>query len=358
MHSLPKRSSLVAQAAAFLREGIQAGVWQDSLPGEHELCERLQVSRVTLRAALVQLGREGWFKNQQGRRRKIVRPTGPGAQIVPSDCVVMLSPVSLENLPATALFWVDALRDQLAAAGYRLEFHASQACAAQHPDHALEAMIQRYRPAGWVLYLSHAPIQAWFSRRALPCVITGSPHANVELSSVDVDYAATCSHAAHLLAAKGRRRIALVMPRSGQAGNLESERGFLTAGEKLKAQGIQTLVSHHDGTVPGICRELDQLLRAADPATGILVAKPTHVVTAVSHLLRRGIRMPQDVSLMARDDDPLLEHLVPTVARYHTDPILFARKVSRLVVDLVRTGTRQRRDLRLTPALVRGETLG
>jgi LacI family transcriptional regulator len=358
MDFIPKRSSLVAQTAAILRESMQAGVWQDLLPGEHELCARFQVSRVTLRAALLQLRREGWFREQQGKRRRIIPERVSAAQAAPSDRVLLLSPVALEKTPATALFWVDALRDHLAAAGYRLEFHAGQACASQHPEHMLESLVRRCRPAGWVLYLSTAPVQEWFSRRALPCVISGSRHQHVELSSVDIDYAATCSHAVGLLAARGRRRLAFLMPRSGHAGNLDSERGFMEAGERLKPQEVQALIAHHDGSVPGICRTLDNLLRGAEPVTGILVAKPAHVVTAVSHLLRRGVRVPRDVSLISRDDDPVLENLVPAVSRYHADPVLFARKISRLVVDLVRNGERRRHDSRLMPSFVRGETLG
>ena len=357
MDSIPNRSWLVAQTAAILRENIQAGVWQEVLPGELELCERFQVSRVTLRGALLELHHEGWFRGGQGKRRKIVREKVAKAAAAPSDRVVLLSPLALQNISTTALFWVDALRDHLAAAGYRLEFHASQACSSLHPERTLEALVRRYRPAGWVLYLSTAPVQEWFSQRALPCVISGSRHPQVELASVDVDYAATCSHAVGLLAAKGRRRLAFLMPRSGHAGNLESERGFLEAGERLKAQGVQTLVAHHDGSVPAICRTLDQLLPGPEPATGLLVAKPAHVVTAVSHLLHRGIRLPQDLSLISRDDEPILENLVPAVCRYHTDSALFARKICRRVVDLVRNGVRRPYDSRLMPSLVRGETL-
>jgi len=358
MDSIPKRSSLVAQTAAILRESMQAGVWQDILPGELELCGRFQVSRVTLRAALLQLQREGWFRGQQGKRREIIRERVSTAGTARSDRVVLLSPVSLEKIPATALFWVDALRDDLAAAGYRLEFQASQACSSRHPEHMLESLVRRFRPAGWVLYLSTAPVQAWFSGRALPGVISGSRHPNVNLSSVDIDYASTCSHAVGLLVARGRRRLAFLMPRSGHAGNLESERGFTEAGNRLKPQEVQTQMAYHDGSVPAICRTLDSLLRGAERVTGILVAKPAHVVTAVSHLLRRGVRVPQDVSLISRDDDPVLENLVPAVSRYHADSVLFARRISRLVVDLVRNGVRRRHDSRLMPSFVRGETLG
>jgi DNA-binding LacI/PurR family transcriptional regulator len=355
MKLVPQRSSLIAQTANILREGIRSGIWKDILPGEFELCERLQVSRVTLRGALEQLSREGFCSAGQGRRRRITADiAAPLAE--KSDRVVMLSPLPLQNLPASAIFWVDALRDHLAAVGYTLEFVASQSAYSHHPGRALEVLVHQSRSAGWVLYLSTVELQQWFSERGLPCVITGSRHPGVTLSSVDIDYSATCSHAAGLLVARGCQHLALLMPRSGHAGNIESERDFLETTEKLSS--LSARIAHHDGSVGGICSTLDRLLRGSNPVDGLLVAKPAHVVTAVSHLLRRGVRLPQDLSLISRDDDPLLEHLVPVVARYHTDPILFARKISRLVLKLVSGGAQRPNDSRMMPELVRGETLG
>ncbi len=357
MDSIPKHFSLASQMTTSLRESLRAGTWKDFLPGEFELCRRFQVSRSTMRAALIQLQREGWLKNHQGKRREIVRKRVLESVIAPGKLVVMLSPVPLQKMDATTLFWTDSLRDHLAAIGYRLAFQTVLDYQLQRPELALESLVHNLRPAGWVLHWSSTEIQQWFSERGLPCVIVGSRHRHMELSSVDVDHAAICSHAANLLAAKGRRRLALLMPRSGHAGDLESEFGFIEAGKKFKPQGVQTLVAHHDGSVLGICRALDKLLRGTEPALGILVAKTPHVVTAVTHLLRRGVRMPKDVSLISRDDDPLLENFVPSITRYHVDPVLFARKASRLVVDVVRSSGRRRHDSRLMAALVPGETL-
>lgn len=355
MDLLPKRSSLVAQTVSIVRDSILAGVWKDFLPGEYELCERFQISRVTLRAALDELRREGWVASTQGRRRAILRERLPAQALVLSDRVVLLSPLALQGLPAAAIFWVDALRDHLAAAGYRLEFQASQSCYSHRPEHAVESLARRLRPAAWVLYLSTAPLQRWFSDRGLRCVVSGSVHPGVQLGSVDMDYAAACQHAMGLFAAKGHRRVAMLMPRSAHAGNLESERGFAEAGRIHRL--ISSRIVHHDGSVAGICSTLEDMLRHERPVSGILVAKPAHVVTTVSYLLRRGVRVPQDLSLISRDDDPMLEYLVPSVTRYHVDAGLFARKISRLVVDLVRSGVASQRDARLVPKLLRGETL-
>lgn len=356
MELIPKRASLVAQTAAIIRDGIKAGLWKEYLPGEMALCERMQVSRVTLRSALDQLQREGWCRAGQGRRREIVPTPDRVAPAAPSDLVVLLSPLPLDALPASAMFWVDALRNHLAASGYRLEFQASHAVYSHHPERALESLVHKSHAAAWVLYLSTAPLQQWFSDRGLPCVVSGSCHRGVQLSSVDIDYAATCSHAVGLLAGRGRSRLALIMPRSEQAGNLDSERGFMEAVERTSR--LQGQIAHHDGSVAGICTAIDRLLRASTPVDGILVAKPAHVVTSVSHLLRRGVVLPRDLSLISRDDDLLLEHLVPVVARYHADPAAFARKISRLVLDLVRNGVTRRHEARLMPTLIRGETLG
>lgn len=80
MPQLPQRASLVSQTAAALRAGIATREWTVHLPGENELCERLQVSRVTLRAALRQLTREGLVRSRQGSRREIIAGLMPRSE--------------------------------------------------------------------------------------------------------------------------------------------------------------------------------------------------------------------------------------------------------------------------------------
>ncbi len=356
MRLVPKRSSLVAQAVSILREGVRAGLWKDYLPGEISLCERLQISRVTLRAALEQLTREGWFQSAQGRRRKINMGFVERLNTEPSKKVCMLSPLPFQNLPSGAMFWVDALRQHLAGIGYELEIISNQLAFGRQPERALESLVHEMGAAAWVLYLSTPAQQKWFGERAIPCVVGGSCHPGIQLSSVDLDYAATCAHAASTLYMRGCRRIALLMPISQQAGNIESERGFSEF--TSKRSDVSGMILHHNGEVRNICLVLDRFHRTASLHDGLIVAKPAHVVTTITHCLRRGIRFPQDVALISRDDDPILESIVPAVARYQRPTSAFASRLCRVVVDLVSSGPQRPHRSKLMPDLVPGETLG
>jgi len=357
-NSIPQRTSLVEQTATIIREHISNGLWQEVMPGEFELCEKFKISRVTLRAALDELKNEGWFEGSRGQRRQITRHRVRKKLRRPASSVVLLTPVSLEEMPAGLVIRLLALREHLSAVGYGLVIQCNEMCYSRHPERVLATLAERLRPAGWLLYLSTSPMQKWFFEQRYNCVISGSCHPNIELPSIDIDYAATCRHAVGKFVAKGRKRIALIMPFSDQAGNMESERGFMEAGAQLNHHGVETLIIHHAGTVEAVCRAVDELVSGPKRMTGLLVAKPSHTITTLCHLLRIGIRVPADIAVISRDDDPSLEPMVPAISRYHISPALFARKISRIVVNMLRGGVRTRRAYRMLPELLPGETLG
>lgn len=348
----------MAQTATVLRTEIGAGRWQQCLPGEHELCALLHVSRVTLRAALAQLQREGWLRARQGRRREIVAPAGERRPTGAETRVVLLTAEPLPNLPTFTVYWIDALREQLSDAGFHLEIHVSRNVYGVRGRHALQSLAWTIQPAAWVLYRSTLEMQRWFASHAARAVITGSRHPGVELPGVDLDYRATCRHATGQFIARGHRRLALINPESGTGGELESEQGFLEAVAQTTASGALGSVVRHDGSIAGICNRLDALFRKPERPTALLVSRPAHVLTVLGHLLQRGLRVPQDVALISRDDDSFLEHVVPSVARYATNPSLFAHKLSKLVLAVATGGGLATVDHRLMPHFVRGDSLG
>jgi DNA-binding LacI/PurR family transcriptional regulator len=350
MKRLPQRTSLAAQTAEVLREAIASGQWPQWMPGEMELMQRLHVSRVTLRAALIMLERENLITGGQGKRREVRQPMA-GVKPPARRAVVLLTPAPLHRLPASTVFWIDELREHLDAAGWPLEIHESAAAYRRRPAHALEELAARLAPAGWVIFRSTPEMQRWFSDQALPAVIAGSVYPQVTLSSVDVDYFAGCRHAAGRMVAVGHRRLAILRPETSLAGDLESVQGF-RAGAK-DAQVSEVL---HDASTAGVCARLDQLFAQPLTPSGLFVFHTSHLLTVIGWLQRAGRRVPQDVSVLCRDDEPILDAVIPTPSRYTLNPLLFARKISRTVVGLVTGGGTQQHS-RLLPTFVRGETL-
>lgn len=355
---LPQRSSLVAQTLDAMREGLKTGLWRDHLPGERDLSERFQVSRPTVRAALAQLEREGWLELTQGQRRRILakpRALSPGPW---RRVIGLLSPLTLAEMPPFVLCWMDLLRTHLARDAFELDLHVSPACFAAHsnPSGALGAMVARAPAAAWVLLRSTERMQRWFLERRWPCVLAGSCAPGVILPSVDVDQRAIGRHAASVLWRKQHRRVALLLT-EGSSGDAETETGFRETFQHPNGGQGEVRVFRHDGTREDVTRRLDQALRGPDPATAVVVARTAHLLTVITTLLRRGVRVPEDVAVIARDDDQFLDHVSPQVARYRVSPEIFARRLGRTVLRLVETGLADAKPVRLMPQFFPGETV-
>ncbi len=353
---LPRRVSLVAETARALRLAIAGGAWLDSLPGERELCARFQVSRPTLRTALDELERDGEIARSPRKRCRLLRAPRPRRRRQgDSRVITAIASRPLLAMPPSAVVMVDELRTDLTRAGFQLEVLVKPSCFSQKPERALRELTSRTNAAAWITLGSREPMQRWFHRSGLPCLVAGSCAPGIPLPSVDLDYRAACRHAGGLLRQKGHRRVLLCLPEGSTGGEAESEAGLR---EALPDRGRETLsVLLHDGS-PGHLRVLlDEAFRKAPAPSAILVARAVHVLTVLTHLQGKGLRFPRDLALVSRDDEPYLTHLTPAVARYSVDPGALPRHLSQAARRLAETGTLPPHAVRLIPRFIPGETL-
>jgi len=349
---LPERVSLVTQTARILRQGLTTNRWPGALPGERLLSEQLRVSRPTLRAALAQLEKDGLLQTAQGKRRQTVATnskahTKKGAP----KSICLLSPHPLDAVPPMVLFWINELRARMAELHLNMELVVRPSAYHAKAERAWEELAQCHPSSAWVLFLSNEPMQRWFAARKIPALVVGSCPSDNPLPSVDVDYRAACRHAAQWFSGHGHKRLALLLPASGCPGDQESEEGFREGAVKGEVKIVR-----HDETVAGVCARVDRLIALAEAPTAFLIARSAHALTVLTHLQRRGFKVPQDVVLISRDDDAYLQHVVPALARYTSRPQQFARKVGEALVQVLERGSQPARPVRLMPEFLRGET--
>jgi LacI family transcriptional regulator len=198
-------------------------------------------------------------------------------------------------------------------------------------------------------------MQRWFAARQLPCVVAGSRYEGIKLSAVDVDYEALCIHAVNGFVSQGHKHLMLLNPNPASAGDDRTEKSFMAAAAQHGS--IVGQIIKHDGSAADICRQVEFALTRESHPTGILVSRAHHVLTVITFLLGRGVRIPEHLSLIARESDTYLESVVPEVARYFQDPNAFAANASRLVTRMIR-GSSHIEDCKITPRFIRARTLG
>lgn len=346
--------SLTAQVTLRIRQEIDAGTWVDWLPGERTLTDTLRVSRKTIRKALVQLEREGRISTQHGQGRRIVASAHPPRS---TASVGLLTLEPLEQLrPFTAL-WVDELRALLFENGLSLALFAGHRFFSARADTELARLVRQNPQSCWVLAHTDERIQHWFHAEGVPCILAGSGHRGLVLPSVDLDYFAICRHAVGVMTRHGHRRLALLLRNTQRAGDLDSEAGFLEGVRSVGRPDVEAIVARHADTVEATLNALTGLFSRRAPPTALLIAPPAHYLTTISFLAARGLRVPDDVSLISRDNETFLSYLAPAPARYSCSPRTYAKRLLPGVLRLAQGAAVPAGAQRIEPQFIRGPSL-
>jgi DNA-binding LacI/PurR family transcriptional regulator len=101
-------------------------------------------------------------------------------------------------------------------------------------------------------------------------------------------------------------------------------------------------------------RAVKRLVARQPRATGLLIGHAQTYLSVLSSLARLGLRTPDDISLISREDDPFLSALLPAPARYVADPRRYAQRIHRTLMAICAGQTRPAFAPPLLPELVPG----
>lgn len=352
-----RTASLAETAVQRLIQAFEKGRLRGMLPGERKLCVTLQVSRMTLRLALKELERLGWVRTIPGQCREILLPRKIRRHHDSPRRIVHISPIPVGEIEPFFVLSLDYLREMLGRRGILLETEVRPECYGPNFRRALKRVCTEKHPELWLLGQSSRTMQAWFLSQKYKHVVLGSAFASTSHSSVDLDHLATARHAAMTFGRMGHRRVAVMVRDSHLAGDQMTVEGFLAGAAAHPGGPLKVDAFVHDGTPVGTIRAMDRLMKVRPRPTGIFSAGGLQTVAIMTRLFELGIRVPLEMSIISRDDDPALDFVIPPPARYSRPSEDFARGAFRQIERQLKVREAQARAYLIYPQFLPKSTL-
>jgi hypothetical protein len=352
MHEL-RVLTAAEQVGNHLRAELFRGAWGGLMPGGSRLATELGVGRDTVEAALLILEKERLLVPQgAGRRRRIELPEG---KVVNPLRVAILDYEPPEVV--LALGYMTDLVHRLRAAGHSVFFAEKCLLELGMDVGRVAPLVRRTEADAWVVGAGSREVLEWFAAQPMPVFAIFGRRHGLPIAGVGPDKESSMAAATGRLIGLGHRKISLLcrrqrrLPQPGL-----SERAFLN---ELAAHGVPTgafNLPDWEETRKGFGALMDSLF-AATPPTALILDEPFLFNAAFHYLAKRKLRVPQDVSLVCTDDDPMFAWCEPSVAHIRWD----SRPVLRRVVRWVDNVSRGKEDRRQTPTkaeFVEGGTIG
>jgi DNA-binding LacI/PurR family transcriptional regulator len=246
------------------------------------------------------------------------------ARILASRRTFSVALVIPEN---TAKFFADpyfaTVVQGVAVALARTEYTLTLLIAGEHEREKTRRFLQSGNVDGAIVLSHHrADVSYTALAESVPLVFGGRPMSaeGDDVVYVDVDNVAAARGATELLLARGRRRVATIAGPQDMSAGLDRLAGWRAA---LAAAGLpDDLVETGDFTPASGGAAMRRLLERGETFDGLFVASSQMASGAVAELRTRGIRIPEDVGVVAFDDDYFAETSVPpltTVAQPTTE---------------------------------------
>jgi DNA-binding LacI/PurR family transcriptional regulator len=327
------------QVAAHLRGELLKGRWTGSLPGIVKLGRELGVNHNTIDAALQLLDAEGILVPQgSGRPRLIVLPEGVTKTNALRVAILVYGQVDKST------DYMIQLAHLLGKAGHTAFFAKKTLTELKMQLPRIERLVAETRADAWVICAGSLEVLTWFEKQPLPAFAMFGRRRELKMAGGGPEKPPAFAAVVRRLVELGHRRIVLLAHQERRLpGPGECECAFLA---ELHVQGIETSSYHMpdwDDSIEGFHRMLDSLFGLTAPTAIISETVDLHSGTQ-QFLMHRGIRVPQEISLVCTEGASAFDWCRPTLAyiRWDSEPLVqrivrWAHNVSRGKEDLRQT---------------------
>jgi DNA-binding LacI/PurR family transcriptional regulator len=344
--------SAAEQVAAQLREEILEQRLVGEMPGIHQFAAELLVNHKTVKAALGLLEKEGLLVPQgAGRRRRIVLPRGMAR--TSSLRVALLNYDPLDRIPG----YTTELMHLLVEAGHTAFFSGKSLSELGMDFGRIIRHVEETKADAWVVTSGSRELLEWFASRKISAFAMFGRRRGLLLAAAGPDKPPAYGAVTRRLIELGHRRIVLIARRERRFPEPgASERAFLAT---LKAYAIPTSTYNlpdWEETPEGF-HELLRRLFERTPPTALFIDEAPFFFAARQFLMSRGLRVPEDVSLVCSDGDPYFHWNRPTVSHIRWDTRMVVRRIVRWADNIAR-GKEDIRQSLTKAEFIDGETIG
>jgi DNA-binding LacI/PurR family transcriptional regulator len=149
------------------------------------------------------------------------------------------------------------------------------------------------------------------SEMGVPIVLVNNQHPGAFVHSVMIGNVAGSREAANHLIGLGHRRIAYIGDQFGYQSDTERLEGYRQALEDAGLPLVPELVVRGDGKPEEAMRAMEALLALPDPPTAVCCYNDMSALGAMRSIHLRGLRVPEDISVVGFDDLFLASYTQP-----------------------------------------------
>lgn len=188
---------------------------------------------------------------------------------------------------------------------------------------------------GALLISSHArdPLPRVLIDEGLPAVLSARPLEPLAISYVDVDSVAGASQAVEHLIERGRSRIATIAGPQDMSAGQDRLTGYRQALAHRQLAVDEDRIGYGNFTRSSGAEAMEEILGRGGAFDGLFVASDLMALGALAVLAERGIRVPQDVSVVGFDDSVAAVDARPPLTTVRQPVVEMARALTLTLLD-------------------------
>ncbi|MCW1926320.1 substrate-binding domain-containing protein [Luteolibacter arcticus] len=330
-----ERRTTAEIAADAIKSELAAGRWTGRLPGSRLLAAETGVSQPTVAAALALLVEQGWLESGGDRRAFRVIPRAAVAPQAPARILrraVVATHADLGDLPHTARRVIEVTREKLGRRGWAVEIVTFDFLHAKRPHRSWDHLLPIDPDVPVIAVFGRPPIGEWAMKNRVRMIFLGGLVGEWKIPIVAVKSSLLAAEAMERLTRQGHRQIVLPLcdrPHGFSASIKEA----VKAG--LERVGVSYVESYHTPESPYQRPEVvwNMVEAAMDRAvpTALILLDWKELVTVSCLLTKRGLRVPDDVSLILLNEQMEADWYVPHLACFRFPVMRLANLLTRWV---------------------------